>query len=45
MFGLYKEISELAEKARSRKINPMDFAGGTYGDHVGSAGSGIFHRH
>lgn len=40
---LAKEISELAEKARSRKINPMDFKGGTFTvTNVGSAGSGKF---
>ena len=37
------EISDLAEKARTRKINPMDFKGGTFTvTNVGSAGSGKF---
>jgi pyruvate dehydrogenase E2 component (dihydrolipoamide acetyltransferase) len=38
-----KEIVDLAEKARSRKINPMDLKGGTFTiTNVGSAGSGKF---
>lgn len=38
-----KEIAELAEKARTRKINSMDFKGGTFTvTNVGSAGSGKF---
>ena len=40
---LAKEITELAEKARSRKLNPMDFKGGTFTlTNIGSAGSGMF---
>lgn len=43
LFAIAKEIVELAEKARSRKINPMDFKGGTFTvTNVGSAGSGKF---
>lgn len=40
---LAKEIVELAEKARTRKINSMDMKGGTFTiTNVGSAGSGLF---
>lgn len=43
LFAIAKEIVELAEKARTRKINPMDFKGGTFTvTNVGSAGSGKF---
>ncbi len=40
---LAKEIDELAQKARSRKINPMDMKGGTFTiTNIGSAGGGWF---
>lgn len=43
LLQIAKEISDLAEKARTRKINPMDFKGGTFTvTNVGSAGSGKF---
>lgn len=43
LFQIAKEIVDLAEKARTRKINPMDFKGGTFTvTNVGSAGSGKF---
>lgn len=43
LFAIAKEIVELAEKARTRKINPMDFKGGTFTvTNAGSAGSGKF---
>jgi len=43
LFQLAKEIAELAEKARSRKINPMDMKGGTFTiTNVGSSGGGWF---
>lgn len=43
IFQLAKEIKELAEKARSRKINPMDFKGGTFTiTNIGSAGGGLY---
>jgi pyruvate dehydrogenase E2 component (dihydrolipoamide acetyltransferase) len=38
-----KELEELAEKARTRKINPMDLKGGSFTiTNVGSTGSGIY---
>jgi pyruvate dehydrogenase E2 component (dihydrolipoamide acetyltransferase) len=38
-----KEIDELAQKARTRKINPMDMKGGTFTiTNIGSAGGGWF---
>ena len=38
-----KEINELAEKARKRKLNPMDMKGGTFTiTNIGSAGGGWF---
>lgn len=43
LFNIAKEIADLAEKARTRKINPMDFKGGTFTiTNVGSAGSGEY---
>jgi pyruvate dehydrogenase E2 component (dihydrolipoamide acetyltransferase) len=43
LFAIAKEIVDLAEKARTRKINPMDFKGGTFTvTNVGSAGSGKY---
>jgi len=43
LFQIAKEIADLAEKARTRKINPMDFKGGTFTiTNVGSAGSGEY---
>jgi len=43
LYKIAKEIALLAEKARSRKINAMDFKGGTFTiTNVGSAGSGKF---
>ncbi len=40
---LAKEIQELADKARTRKINPMDFKGGSCTiTNIGSAGGGVF---
>ncbi len=43
LFNIAKEISDLAKKARTRKINPMDFKGGTFTiTNVGSAGSGEY---
>ena len=43
IFQIAKELADLAEKARSRKINPMDLKGGTFTiTNVGSTGSGEF---
>ena len=43
LIAIAKEIAELAEKARTRKINPMDFKGGTFTvTNIGSAGAGKF---
>ena len=43
IFQIAKEAQELAEKARSRKINPMDLKGSTFTiTNVGSVGSGEF---
>lgn len=43
IFQIAKELGDLAEKARSRKINPMDLKGGTFTiTNVGSIGSGEF---
>ncbi len=40
---LAKEIDDLAQKARTRKINPMDMKGGTFTiTNIGSAGGGWF---
>jgi len=40
---LAKEIAELAQKARDRKLNAMDMKGGTFTiTNIGSAGSGWF---
>lgn len=42
IFQLAQEIQNLAEKARSRKINPMDLKGGTFTiSNIGSAGGGF----
>lgn len=41
--AMAKEIDELAQKARTRKINPMDMKGGTFTiTNIGSAGGGWF---
>lgn len=38
-----KEITELAEKARAKKLNPMDMKGGTFTiTNIGSAGGGWY---
>ena len=43
LLDIAKEIAELAEKARNRKLNPMDMKGGTFTiTNIGSAGSGWF---
>jgi len=43
ILDIAKEIAELAEKARSRKLNPMDMKGGTFTiTNIGSAGGGWF---
>ncbi len=43
IFQIAKELQDLAEKARSRKINPMDLKGSTFTiTNVGSTGSGEF---
>lgn len=43
IFQIAQELGALAEKARSRKINPMDLKGGTFTiSNVGSIGSGEF---
>ncbi len=43
VIDLAKEIVVLAEKARERKINPMDMKGGSFTiTNIGSAGSGWF---
>lgn len=43
ILDIAKEIVELAEKARNRKLNPMDMKGGTFTiTNIGSAGSGWF---
>jgi pyruvate dehydrogenase E2 component (dihydrolipoamide acetyltransferase) len=43
LYDMAKEIAELAEKARTRKLNPMDMKGGTFTiTNIGSAGSGWF---
>ncbi len=43
LFSVAREIGMLAESARSRKINPMDFKGGSFTiTNVGSAGSGKY---
>jgi pyruvate dehydrogenase E2 component (dihydrolipoamide acetyltransferase) len=43
MLEIAQEIVDLAEKARSRKLNPMDMKGGTFTiTNIGSAGGGWF---
>ena len=43
LIAIAREIAELAEKCRTRKINPMDFKGGTFTvTNIGSAGAGKF---
>lgn len=43
VYQLAEEIDDLAQKARSRKINPMDMKGGTFTiTNIGSAGGGWF---
>jgi pyruvate dehydrogenase E2 component (dihydrolipoamide acetyltransferase) len=43
ILDIAKEITDLAEKARNKKLNPMDMKGGTFTiTNIGSAKSGWF---